>query len=56
MIAKALQFLRSMLQALWKIPTRVFGSRNERLLKQYSRTVARINALEPALAKLSDEQ
>ena len=36
--------------------TKIFGSRNDRLLKQYSRTVARINALEPAISKLSDEQ
>src|SRR5258706_3391087 len=34
--------------------TKIFGRRNDRLLKQYSRTVAQINALEPALAKLSD--
>jgi preprotein translocase subunit SecA len=33
----------------------VFGSRNDRLLKQYSKTVAKINALEPAIAALSDE-
>ncbi|HEY1288095.1 MAG TPA: preprotein translocase subunit SecA, partial [Burkholderiales bacterium] len=31
-------------------------SRNERLLKQYRRTVASINALEPAMAKLSDPE
>ena len=36
--------------------TKIFGSRNERLLKQYSRTVAEINALEPSLAKLSDPE
>ena len=36
--------------------TKIFGSRNERLLKQYSRTVAEINALEPAMAKLADSQ
>ena len=36
--------------------TRVFGSRNERLLKQLQRLVVKINALEPELAKLSDEQ
>ena len=36
--------------------TKIFGSRNERLLKQYSRTVSRINALEPEIAALSDEQ
>ena len=34
----------------------VFGSRNDRLLKQYSRTVRDINALEPAIKALSDEQ
>jgi preprotein translocase subunit SecA len=36
--------------------TKIFGSRNERLLKQYSRAVAQINALEPEIAKLSDPQ
>ncbi|WP_225783823.1 preprotein translocase subunit SecA [Xenophilus sp. Marseille-Q4582] len=35
--------------------TRLFGSRNDRLLKQYRKTVERINALEPQLEKLSDE-
>jgi preprotein translocase subunit SecA len=34
---------------------KVFGSRNERLLKQYRRTVRAINALEPQIAALSDE-
>ena len=32
----------------------VFGSRNDRLLKSYSKTVARINALEPEMAALAD--
>ena len=32
------------------ILTRIFGSRNERLLKQYSQAVTQINALEPAIA------
>ena len=36
--------------------TRLFGSRNERLLRQYRRNVQRINALEPQFEKLSDEQ
>ncbi|MBS0432788.1 MAG: preprotein translocase subunit SecA [Proteobacteria bacterium] len=36
--------------------TRVFGSRNERVLRQLSRQVARINALEPELQKLDDAQ
>ena len=36
--------------------TKLFGSRNDRLLKQYRKTVVRINALEPQFEKLSDEQ
>ncbi|TWG78790.1 protein translocase subunit secA [Cupriavidus gilardii J11] len=35
---------------------KVFGSRNERLIKQYRRTVERINALEPKFAALSDDE
>ncbi len=35
---------------------KIFGSRNERLLKQYRAVVSKINALEPAFEKLSDEQ
>jgi len=35
---------------------KIFGSRNDRLIKQYSQTVRRINALEPSLEALSDEQ
>ena len=34
--------------------TRVFGSRNDRLLRQLQRTVTKINALEPEMEKLSD--
>ncbi|HTJ96991.1 MAG TPA: hypothetical protein VL381_05940, partial [Rhodocyclaceae bacterium] len=34
---------------------KIFGSRNDRLIKQYSLTVTRINALEPAMQALSDE-
>ena len=37
------------------ILTKVFGSRNERLLKTYDRNVERINALESQTAALSDE-
>ncbi|MCL5668824.1 MAG: preprotein translocase subunit SecA, partial [Gammaproteobacteria bacterium] len=33
---------------------KIFGSRNERLLKRLSRTVAAINALESAVSSLSD--
>ncbi len=35
---------------------KLIGSRNDRLLKQYRAQVARINALEPKIAVLSDEQ
>ena len=34
----------------------IFGSRNDRLLKKYQARVAAINALEPAMQALSDEQ
>jgi preprotein translocase subunit SecA len=37
------------------ILTRIFGSRNERLLKQYAQVVREINALEPAISALSDD-
>ncbi|MBK8740886.1 MAG: preprotein translocase subunit SecA [Betaproteobacteria bacterium] len=33
---------------------KVFGSRNDRLIKQYSRAVRRINDLEPSMVALSD--
>jgi preprotein translocase subunit SecA len=35
---------------------KIFGSRNDRLLKQYGRVVREINALEPEISRLSDEQ
>ncbi|HTC26449.1 preprotein translocase subunit SecA [Dyella sp.] len=35
--------------------TTLFGSRNERVLRQLSKNVARINAFEPEFEKLSDE-
>jgi preprotein translocase subunit SecA len=38
------------------ILTKIFGSRNERLLKQYAQVVQEINALEPAIAALSDDE
>ena len=34
----------------------IFGSRNDRLLKQYSVTVREVNAFEPAISALSDVQ
>jgi preprotein translocase subunit SecA len=54
MSARILHVLRRLFEVLWSIPTRMFGSRNERLLKQYSRAVAQTNALEPEIAALSD--
>jgi len=36
--------------------TKIFGSRNDRLLKQYRKVAARINALEPDFEKLSDDE
>jgi preprotein translocase subunit SecA len=36
--------------------TKIFGSRNQRLIKQYQKTVREINALEPAMEKLSDAE
>lgn len=36
--------------------TKIFGSRNDRLIKQYRRKVAAINKLEPEMKALSDEQ
>jgi preprotein translocase subunit SecA len=36
--------------------TQIFGSRNQRLLKQYQKTVRAISALEPQIEKLSDAE
>jgi len=36
--------------------TKIFGSRNQRLLKQYSKHVTKINALEEATQALSDDE
>jgi preprotein translocase subunit SecA len=47
---------RKLLEDIWRFPTRIFGSRNERLLKHYAPAVDEINALEPAMAKLSDAE
>jgi preprotein translocase subunit SecA len=37
------------------ILTRIFGSRNERLLKQYAQQVRDVNALEPTISALTDD-
>jgi preprotein translocase subunit SecA len=41
---------------LSKTLTKIFGSRNERMLKRYQRVVEQINALEPQARALSDQQ
>jgi preprotein translocase subunit SecA len=41
---------------VWKLLTQVFGSRNQRLVKELTRTVAAINGFEPSVAALTDEQ
>src|SRR5213082_493067 len=46
---------RSTGHALRQLLTRVFGSRNERLVRGYSRAVRAANQLEPAIQALSDE-
>ena len=35
---------------------KIFGSRNDRLIKQYSAAVRQINALEPGVSALSDDE
>src|SRR5271169_1967590 len=39
-----------------KVLTKVFGSRNERLLKRYRRVVDQINSIEPKISALTDIQ
>jgi preprotein translocase subunit SecA len=41
---------------VWKLLTQVFGSRNQRLVKELSRTVVAVNSLEARLSALPDEQ
>ena len=36
--------------------TKIFGSRNQRLIKQYQKIVRQINALEPDMETLSDAE
>src|SRR5437016_4620434 len=54
LMTKFLLILRLLLEILSGIPARIFGSRNQRLLKQYSAVAERINAHESAMAALSD--
>ena len=41
---------------LSKLVKKIFGSRNDRLIKQYTQTVRAINALEPQIAALTDDE
>ncbi len=41
---------------MWKLLTQVFGSRNQRIVKELSRTVAAINGFEAAMMQLTDDQ
>ncbi len=41
---------------VWKLLTQIFGSRNQRLIKELGRTVAAVNALESNVQALADEQ
>ncbi len=40
---------------LIKLLTKVFGSRNDRTLRRMRKTVSLINAMEPEMEKLSDD-
>ena len=39
-----------------KLATKLFGSRNDRLIKQMRKEVKKINALEPVIQALSDDE
>ena len=39
-----------------KVLTKVFGSRNDRLIKRYRKIVEQINAQEPKIQQMTDEQ
>ncbi len=41
---------------MWKLLTQIFGSRNQRLIKELSRSVAATNELEADIRALRDEQ
>jgi len=41
---------------VWKLLTQIFGSRNQRIIKEFGRMVAAVNALESSVQALTDEQ
>ncbi|MHB1157955.1 MAG: preprotein translocase subunit SecA [Phycisphaerales bacterium] len=46
----------SVIAPVKKVAIKIFGSRNERLVKRYAKRVTEINALEPKIRKLTDEE
>jgi len=44
------------MDALFKLCGKIFGTRNDRLLKHYNARVSEINALEPEISSLTDQQ
>ena len=50
-----MDIFRKFFVLLFSIPQRIFGSRNERLLKHYAGVVKQINALEAGIARLTDD-
>ena len=49
-------YLRGLAFMATNFLTKIFGSRNDRLLKQYRSVVSRINGMEAGLEKLSDDE
>jgi preprotein translocase subunit SecA len=53
------RFLASLLEGILMVTgvlKKIFGSRNDRVLKRMSRVVAQINALEPSISPLTDDE
>jgi preprotein translocase subunit SecA len=48
--------MRKYFTMIARIIKKIFGSRNDRLLRQYRKVVAKINTCEPAMQALTDEQ
>jgi len=53
-VSRCFRFIREELMV--NFLTKIFGSRNDRLIRQYRRKVAVINKLEPEMKALTDEQ
>ncbi len=55
-IISGMAFTATLVKTVKSVPRRIFGTRNDRLLKVYNRRVGPINALEPALRGDYDEK